>query len=183
MHLLDDIDDPLAKLYRQILRFIERDLTRIMDIAERVSVKSTSRLSPAKEGHVSGSPMLADIPVKGQGFEIMANVIWGEIGHAIMNELGGIVFSVGRPDDFRTVRFRSRRLSTVNNCLLISIMRYHRHSSALSNLWRHLSIRLKSCELTLYILPLSSGGNFQYTFRCGGRRLLGNLKMRLPSRG
>ena len=81
-----------------------------MDIAERVSVKSTSRLSLAKEGYVSGSPILEDVPAEGQGFEIMANVIWGEIGLAIMNELGGIVFSVGRPDDFRTVRFEGESL-------------------------------------------------------------------------
>jgi hypothetical protein len=114
-----------------------------MDIAERVSVKSTSRLSAAKEGHVSRSPILDDIPVEGQGFEIMANVIWGEIGHAIMNELGGIVFSVGRPDDFRTVRFRSRERNAVTDCPIISIMRYHRHLSVLLNFWRHPSIQLK----------------------------------------
>jgi conserved oligomeric Golgi complex subunit 2 len=105
-HLLEDTDDPLAKLYRQILRFLERDLTRIMDIAERVSVKSTSRFSLAKEDHIE-SPILDDVPAERKGFEIMANVIWGEIGHAIMNELGSIVFSVGRPDDFRRVRFQS----------------------------------------------------------------------------
>lgn len=98
-HLLEDIDDPLARLYKQILRFIERDLSRIMDIAEKVSVKST-RFPSAKEGHVSRSPV-DDVFIEGKGFEIMANVIWGEIGHAIMNELGGVVFSVGRPDDFR----------------------------------------------------------------------------------
>lgn len=178
-HLLEDIDDPLARLYKQILRFIERDLSRIMDIAEKVSVKST-RFPSAKEGHVSRSPV-DDVFIEGKGFEIMANVIWGEIGHAIMNELGGVVFSVGRPDDFRRVRSRSLKCEMTDFLSLNSIMRYHRLSSVLLNFWRHLSIQLKSCGLTLCILPLSSGGNFQYTFRCDGRRSLGSLKMCLPS--
>ncbi|KIK01394.1 hypothetical protein K443DRAFT_98669 [Laccaria amethystina LaAM-08-1] len=34
-------------------------------------------------------------------FQIMANVIWQELAHAIMDEIGGTVFAAGRPDDFR----------------------------------------------------------------------------------
>ncbi|EDR11848.1 uncharacterized protein LACBIDRAFT_247029 [Laccaria bicolor S238N-H82] len=34
-------------------------------------------------------------------FQIMANVIWPELAHAIMDEIGGTVFAAGRPDDFR----------------------------------------------------------------------------------
>lgn len=77
-----------------------------MDIAETVSIKSASRLPSTKEGLVSQSPTLDDHSVDAKGFQIMANVIWAEIGHAIMNELGGIVFSAGRPDDFRKVCFQ-----------------------------------------------------------------------------
>lgn len=76
-----------------------------MDIAEKVSVKSASRLPSTKET-VSQSPILDDLSVDANGFEIMANVIWAAIGHAIMDELGGIVFSAGRPDDFRRVCFQ-----------------------------------------------------------------------------
>jgi len=31
----------------------------------------------------------------------MANVIWAEISHAIMDELGSVVFAAGKPDEFR----------------------------------------------------------------------------------
>ena len=36
-------------------------------------------------------------------FEIMANVVWAEFGRAIMDEMGGVVFAAGRPDEFRKV--------------------------------------------------------------------------------
>ena len=37
------------------------------------------------------------------GFEIMANVVWSEIGRALMDELGGVIFAAGKPDEFRKV--------------------------------------------------------------------------------
>ncbi|PCH36075.1 COG complex component [Wolfiporia cocos MD-104 SS10] len=87
-HILDDRDDALAALYNTVLRFVDRDLRRIMEAAERVCVKSGSRTQQGDAGSE-------------HGFEIMANVVWAEIGRAIMDELGGIVFAAGRPDDFR----------------------------------------------------------------------------------
>lgn len=39
----------------------------------------------------------------GEGFEIMANVVWAEFGRAIMDEMGATVFAAGRPDEFRKV--------------------------------------------------------------------------------
>ena len=109
-HLLEDTEDPLAKLYTQILRFIERDLRRIMDLAERVSVKSLTRFP--SEVDVPELSVQKNITSDGKRFEIMANVIWEEMGQAIMKELGGIVFSAGRPDDFRRVRFRNLGVKT-----------------------------------------------------------------------
>ena len=41
---------------------------------------------------------------KGERFEIMANVLWAEVGKAIMDELGSTVFGAGKPDEFRKVR-------------------------------------------------------------------------------
>ncbi|GLB37458.1 putative protein with domain of unknown function (DUF3510) [Lyophyllum shimeji] len=101
-HLLEDSDEPLAKLYSQALRFVERDLSTIMDIAEKVSVRSLHRPRPDKEVtiHASIRECLSD----GKGFEIMANVIWEEFGRAIMDELGGTVFASGRPNEFRKHR-------------------------------------------------------------------------------
>ncbi|OSC97865.1 hypothetical protein PYCCODRAFT_1471508 [Trametes coccinea BRFM310] len=87
--ILDETDDPLAALYNTILRFVDRDLRRIMEIAEAVCVKSGSQTRRnAEDGEEPG-------------FEIMANVVWSEIGRALMDELGSVIFAAGKPDDFR----------------------------------------------------------------------------------
>ena len=73
-----------------------------MEIAEKVSVKSTGKTTIGKTALLgnSGPPTQRD----GQhGFEIMANVVWSEIGKAIMDELGSVVFAAGKPDEFRRV--------------------------------------------------------------------------------
>jgi hypothetical protein len=35
--------------------------------------------------------------------EIIANVVWAELARALMDELGSVVFAVGRPDEFQQV--------------------------------------------------------------------------------
>ncbi|OCH93776.1 COG complex component [Obba rivulosa] len=97
-HMLDDRDDSLAALYNTVLKFIDRDLKRIMEVAETVCVKSGLR--SAKDSQ-SGNPAGSAKPKEEPGFEIMANVIWAEIGRAIMDELGSVVFAAGKPDEFR----------------------------------------------------------------------------------
>ncbi|EJF57655.1 COG complex component [Dichomitus squalens LYAD-421 SS1] len=91
-HILDETDDPLAALYNAILRFVDRDMRRIMEIAEAVCVKSGSR-AVADQGAKRGG--------EEPGFEIMANVVWSEIGRALMDELGSVIFAAGKPDEFR----------------------------------------------------------------------------------
>ncbi|TFK54447.1 COG complex component [Heliocybe sulcata] len=102
--LLDESDNALATLYNRILRFVDRDLTKIMEAAERVSIKSGSR--------AKGSNLAASLAVKqakqstdsrkdGEAFAIMANVVWAELARAIIDELGSVVFAAGRPDEFR----------------------------------------------------------------------------------
>ncbi|KAI0775843.1 COG complex component [Trametes elegans] len=86
--ILDETDDPLAALYNTILRFVDRDVRRTMEIAEAVCAKSGSRTRHRDDGE---SP----------GFEIMANVVWAEIGRALMDELGSVIFAAGKPDEFR----------------------------------------------------------------------------------
>lgn len=93
-HLLQDDDYPLTRLFNQMLRFVERDLCRIMDFAGKVSVKS-------RRGMTTGQ--MNDVEVNEKGFQILANVIWDEFAQAIMDELGSTVFSVGRPNEFRKV--------------------------------------------------------------------------------
>ena len=58
------------------------------------------------EAHAAELSAQKNFAGDGKRFEIMANVIWEEIGQAIMNELDSIVFSAGRPDDFRRVQFQ-----------------------------------------------------------------------------
>ncbi|KAL1945811.1 hypothetical protein VTO73DRAFT_1813 [Trametes versicolor] len=88
--ILDETDDPLAALYNAILRFVDRDVRRIMEIAEAVCAKSGSR-----SRHGAGSEE------QQPDFEIMANVVWAEAGRALMDELGSVIFAAGRPDEFR----------------------------------------------------------------------------------
>ncbi|CAA7261620.1 unnamed protein product [Cyclocybe aegerita] len=96
LHLLDD-DDPLARLYNQLLRFVERDICRIMNIAERVSVKQASDIQNAQ---TSSSPK-AQVEDLEKGFHIMSGVVWDELGRAIMDEIGTVVFAAGQPNEFR----------------------------------------------------------------------------------
>ncbi|KAH9858848.1 COG complex component [Lenzites betulinus] len=87
--ILDETDDPLAALYNTILRYVDRDVRRLMEIAEAVCVKSGSR--ERRSGNTDERP----------GFDIMANVVWAEVGRALMDELGNVIFAAGSPDDFR----------------------------------------------------------------------------------
>jgi hypothetical protein len=101
VYLLGDADDSLARLYNQLLRFVERDVTRIMDIAEKVSIKPSSEL-PLKKLQFSPNPETNSGP-ESREFQIMANVVWDEFGRSVMDEIGGIVFAAGRPNEFRKV--------------------------------------------------------------------------------
>ncbi|KAH8991106.1 COG complex component [Lactarius hatsudake] len=86
---LDETDNPLAVLYNGILSFVERDVKRIMDIAERIS----ARIGQQADGVDDGA--------SAKGFEIFANVVWAELARALMDELGSTLFAAGRPDEFR----------------------------------------------------------------------------------
>jgi hypothetical protein len=103
-YLLDDADDSLAKLYNQILRFVERDLTRIMDLAEKVTLKPSSSTSRPVKGPVEPSTPDSETDDDKKGFQILTNVVWSEISRAILDEIGTVVFAAGRPNDFRKVR-------------------------------------------------------------------------------
>jgi conserved oligomeric Golgi complex subunit 2 len=110
---LDESEDTLARVYNQLLRFVERDLRRIMEVAERVSLRGVRGGVVGAKG--LGKDMLT-MPGSGkhtenvsgkkdslEGFEIMANVVWAEFGRAIMDEMGSVVFAAGRPGEFRKV--------------------------------------------------------------------------------
>ncbi|KAF7967444.1 hypothetical protein HWV62_34355, partial [Athelia sp. TMB] len=105
-HLLDESEDALARVYNQLLRFVERDLKKIMEIGERICAKAvpgeklkdfSKVLGQGKEKDKAGSKEAGSR----EGFEILANAVWAEIGRAIMDEMGSAVFAAGRPDEFR----------------------------------------------------------------------------------
>ena len=98
--MLDDHDNPLAALLNRVLRFVDRSMRQIMECADRISLKARPHAS--EEMLSSSSP--GKIEEEDDGFEIMANVIWDEVGRALMDDLGNVVFAVGRPDEFRKVR-------------------------------------------------------------------------------
>lgn len=115
-----------------MLRFVDRDLRRVMQIAEQVSVKS----NPARVDPTSAAAIPSNIEVatqSGEGFDIMANVIWPEIGQAIMDELGSVVFAAGKPDEFLKVVYRLPAYGDFTHTCGSSVMRQYRHLSMPSN--------------------------------------------------
>lgn len=163
VHLLDESNDPLAKLYNQILRFIERDFGRIMMTAERVALKAGSTKSHS--GVVLGDYQLEDAQqASADSFEIMANVVWAEIGRAIMDELGTVVFAPGNPSEFRKV---SNRLSYVSlmRMLIIghSTIVQHKPSYVLLSSWHLPPILCKPCGPTRFSLDFNDVGSSLYT--------------------
>ena len=108
--LLDETDDNLATFYNNLLRFVEKDCRLIMDVTAKIGARHGKKQMSAPE--VVEDNML-DGPDEGEHlatssyFEIMANVIWAEIGQALMEELGAVIFSAGRPAEFKKVSVSS----------------------------------------------------------------------------
>jgi hypothetical protein len=106
--LLDDSDgNQLATLYNNVLQFVERNCVEVMEIAARVTkkhgkAKVVTNGTPAREIPV---PDMAQVngAVPDAGFEIMSNVVWAEIGRALMDELGAFIFAAGKPAEFKSV--------------------------------------------------------------------------------
>lgn len=100
VQLLDESLGPLALLFNQIIKFVERDLQKLAESAEAICVKSGSRKPRILPLH---GPSNGQEQEPRKGFDIMANVVWAEIGQAIMDELGSVVFAAGKTDEFRKV--------------------------------------------------------------------------------
>jgi conserved oligomeric Golgi complex subunit 2 len=95
--LLDETDDGLASLYNKVLRFVERDMKNLMEAAEALSARHRQSVVTTSNGHTTPNQQHLHY----DGFQFMSNVVWAEIGRAVMEELGSVVFAAGRPDDFR----------------------------------------------------------------------------------
>jgi hypothetical protein len=68
-------DTPLAQIYNRVLTHVE-SYGSLLETAESIS----------------------------EGFELYAGVLWPEILAALSEELGGVIFAAGRPDDLHKVR-------------------------------------------------------------------------------
>ncbi|CCA68650.1 related to ERG8-phosphomevalonate kinase [Serendipita indica DSM 11827] len=105
--LLDDSKDQLATLYNNILQFIERSCSEIMELASKFTRKHGSKTVPSGAvGPIPGqsiapSQSLADIQLDSKTFDILGNVVWAEIGRALMEELGAVIFAAGKPLEFK----------------------------------------------------------------------------------
>ena len=93
---IEDIDNPLAQIYNQILRFVSRHIKDIMEIAEKISRNKVPKEKISTSGIISTEDTT-------QGFQILAYVVWEEIANAIINDIGDVVFTAGRPDELRKV--------------------------------------------------------------------------------
>ncbi|EEB95354.1 hypothetical protein MPER_05687, partial [Moniliophthora perniciosa FA553] len=84
---------------------------------------------------------LASLKDGSRGFDILANVIWEELGRSIMDELGSVVFAAGRPNEFkqhyeitqafiRSIEFLAPSLHSIEN------MRRHPIYTAFEKRWQ-----------------------------------------------
>lgn len=173
--LLDEGDDHLARVYNQMLRFVDRDLSKVMTLAEKVSVKAIPA-SIFRSGLVptTAPPPSALDASEGddKGFRILANVVWAELGTAIMDELGSVVFAAGKPDEFRKVwTLPLIRASLPKPVDEHSITKRRRPSCAHWSISPRPSTLSKRCARILCISRLAKGGSCRYTISSDGRTL------------
>jgi hypothetical protein len=124
-------------------------MSLIMEIAERVTAKSIIHVRSSSGSGAVNTSLPKVVKAGEDGFEIMANVIWAELGKAIMDELGSIVFTVGRPDEFRKVSASSFTYLEGDDKCLLSITGQQRRSLDLLSFSRLPSDPSKRCDPTL----------------------------------
>jgi hypothetical protein len=146
-----------------------------MDIAEKVSIKPVSSSRAEKAGILSTPRTLEKTQmtskVAGEGFEIMANVVWAEIGRAMMEELGGIIFASGRPNEFRNARMHLFFYLQIVAHIIGSTTKPPRHLSVHLNSLLLQYTRSKPCDRIPSIPLLISGGSSLFTSSFDGRKL------------
>ncbi|CAE6517893.1 unnamed protein product [Rhizoctonia solani] len=155
--------DALVGLYNKILRFVQRDVMGVVRVAESVSSKSRRGghvfggmspgglgispgglppssiigVSPVGPGVVGTDPAATENPER---IEIIANVVWAELARALMDELGGTVFAVGRPDEFRQNYTTTQHLISALEALAprasVPALRAHPLTTTFSRRWQ-----------------------------------------------
>jgi hypothetical protein len=97
-HLLDETDDSLARLYNQLLRFVERDLCRIMSLADKIAVATNSESRTPKRDDILME--VGRSVEETRGFQIMSDVVWEELGRSLMDEIGSSCLPQGVRKNF-----------------------------------------------------------------------------------
>lgn len=101
------LDDPLTALLNSVLRFIGNDCRTLIELSEKVNKKhqdqdAKSRLLAVKRPEVVEDED-DDATRLQERFEFVGRVLWPDIGRALMDELGTMLFAAGRPDEFQKV--------------------------------------------------------------------------------
>ena len=120
--LLDETDDNLAAFYNNLLRFVEKDCRTIMDVTAKIGARHGKKHMPvpeAVEDNMLDDPDEGEHLTTSSHFELMANVVWAEIGQALMEELGAVIFSAGRPAEFRKVGISGTNARSLSVCLAL----------------------------------------------------------------
>ena len=101
----------------------------------------------------------------------MANVVWAELGKAVMDELGSIIFAAGNPDEFRQVN-RSQRFPTslLNFVPFNSTMKPLRPSSDPLSISPLLSNPFPLCEHIQCTARSSGDGSCLFIFSFAGKK-------------
>ncbi|CEH18451.1 Low density lipoprotein receptor [Ceraceosorus bombacis] len=98
---------PLLVLYNEILAFA-KTVAHIADIVERAPRHQAKAFAPALSVPTVNLSLLhgahhavgADVPKHNGPCDVFAKSLWVEVGNRLMEELGGQLFFVGRPDVF-----------------------------------------------------------------------------------
>jgi len=116
-------DHPLGHFYTTVLRFIDREIKPIIAMSEELNVRHR------------------DDQEEGERFDVLTNVVWDQVGRAIMDELGSVIFTIGRPDEFQknyviTASFLSALESMSPSVQTILAFRKHPISQAFEKRWQ-----------------------------------------------
>lgn len=105
-------------MYGQLLKAIGKECAVVLDGAEKL--RNAKGGGKSKEDRLEfglrnvgldGSVEREEGEEDGEAFEFFGNVVWKEVGERLMDELGGMLFAAGRPNELHLVSFEGLLLS------------------------------------------------------------------------
>lgn len=104
------LDDPLTALLNSVVKFIDNECRVVIELSEKVNKKHRDHATiktvrqpvvvPAGGADIDDDEEAVRLSER---FEFVGRVLWPEIGRALMDELGTMLFAAGRPDEFQKV--------------------------------------------------------------------------------